>query len=421
MPWRDEETILGPTQRLTPEGFLLCKDVPIARTGEQLYHATELPLLGIADGMIRVARDEAEVFDPASMASFAGKPIVDDHPDDWIVPDNIASHQIGTVANVRRSGGLLLADLLFTARRGIDLVRGGKRAVSVGYDARYEQTGPGTARQRRIRCNHVALVDEGRCGPTCSIGDSARRRTMRNETSREAVARLAHEWRTRTVADAGGGEGRSYPTKMPPLLAMRANDAAWCGATLRAMNLRNAQYWTGGGNHAWRARAAAAIRPARYRPRDLRAAAPRDATAREPGHRDGGAIGHRADPAPGRSKHRHPAEPRCGQHHRPRCRAPARRAARDQRRASRPAWPAEDPAMNNQQVHGVPVPIGGPTVRVMNPDGTSEVVELAVQVERERAARVAATAHVRPGMQEFHMREQVRRLQDRATPWTLPR
>ena len=33
MPWHDEETILGPTQRLTPEGFLLCKDVPIARTG----------------------------------------------------------------------------------------------------------------------------------------------------------------------------------------------------------------------------------------------------------------------------------------------------------------------------------------------------------------------------------------------------
>ena len=50
MPWRDEETILGPTQRLTPEGFLLCKDVPIARTGEQLYHASELPMLSMRDG-----------------------------------------------------------------------------------------------------------------------------------------------------------------------------------------------------------------------------------------------------------------------------------------------------------------------------------------------------------------------------------
>jgi hypothetical protein len=55
------------------------------------------------------------------------------------------------VINVRpsRADGVLLADLLFTSRGGIDLVRcKGKRAVSVGYDAGYEQTGPNTARQR---------------------------------------------------------------------------------------------------------------------------------------------------------------------------------------------------------------------------------------------------------------------------------
>jgi hypothetical protein len=180
LPWRDEETILGPTQRLTPEGFLLCQAVPIARTGEQQYHASELPMLGMRDGMISVDREPAEVFDAASIASFAGKPIVDDHPMDMIDPDNITAHQIGTVTNVRASpgDGVLLADLLFTTRRGIELVRGGKRGVSVGYDARYEQTGPDTARQRRIRANHVALVDEARCGPVCSIGDSAKGGTM---------------------------------------------------------------------------------------------------------------------------------------------------------------------------------------------------------------------------------------------------
>jgi alkylhydroperoxidase/carboxymuconolactone decarboxylase family protein YurZ len=179
MPWRDEETILGPTQRLTPEGFLLCKDVPIARTGEQLYHASELPMLSMRDGMISVMREPAEVFDAASIASFSGKPIVNDHPDGFVDPDNVAAHQLGTVTNVRRGDGVLLADLLFTTRRGIELVRNGKRGVSVGYDARYEQTGPDTARQRRIRANHVALVDEARCGPVCSIGDSAKGGAMR--------------------------------------------------------------------------------------------------------------------------------------------------------------------------------------------------------------------------------------------------
>ena len=42
MPWCGDDTVLGPTQRLTPEGLLLAKDVPAARTGEQLYHPIEL-------------------------------------------------------------------------------------------------------------------------------------------------------------------------------------------------------------------------------------------------------------------------------------------------------------------------------------------------------------------------------------------
>jgi hypothetical protein len=67
--WRDEEIVLSPRQKLTQEGFLRCDSVPIARTGEQLYHATELPLFGITDGMIRVMRDAAEVFDPKSIAA----------------------------------------------------------------------------------------------------------------------------------------------------------------------------------------------------------------------------------------------------------------------------------------------------------------------------------------------------------------
>ena len=40
------------------------------------------------------------------------------------------------MTNVRRGDGVLLADLLFTTRRGIELVRNGKRGVSVGYDGR---------------------------------------------------------------------------------------------------------------------------------------------------------------------------------------------------------------------------------------------------------------------------------------------
>jgi hypothetical protein len=182
MAYHDEEVVLGPKQRLTPEGFLLCRDVPLARIGAQQYHALELPMDARSDGvqMIDVERPPSEVFDPSSVASFQGKPIVDDHPLDMIDPDNIHAHQIGTVINVRRGmppdDDVLLGDMLFTSRRGIELVRNGKRAVSVGYDANYVRTGRGTARQSRIRANHVALVDEGRCGGRCMIGDAKPRR-----------------------------------------------------------------------------------------------------------------------------------------------------------------------------------------------------------------------------------------------------
>jgi hypothetical protein len=160
----------------TPEGFLLVRDVPIARTGIQMYRFNELPdVKPNADGWIFVDREPSEVFDAVSIASFTGKPITNDHPNDHVTPDNWPELAIGTVQHPRRGSGhnndVLVADLLFTTNKGIDAVRRGKRALSVGYDAAYEQDAPGTARQRHIIANHVALVDEGRCGERCVILD----------------------------------------------------------------------------------------------------------------------------------------------------------------------------------------------------------------------------------------------------------
>jgi hypothetical protein len=169
---------LSAHQDLTPEGFLLARDIRIARCGTQFYRDVELPdVVAGRDGWICVDRDPSEVFNEDSIASFTGKPITNDHPTTVVTPDNWHNLAIGTVQNVRKGTGsdhdCLVADLLFTTQRGIDLIRTGKRALSVGYDAFYEQTSPGRARQRQIVANHVALVDEGRCGPRCTIVDGA--------------------------------------------------------------------------------------------------------------------------------------------------------------------------------------------------------------------------------------------------------
>jgi hypothetical protein len=182
MPWHEDETQLGQKQSLTSEGFLIARDVPLARTGIQHYAPHELLAADIAfpaDRLIEIERTADEVFAPTSIRSFEGKPLVDEHPADFIGPDDVAQHQIGTVFNVRRGAppddDLLLGDLIITSPRGIALVRNGKRAVSVGYSANYDQTGPASARQTKIRANHIALVDEGRCGDRCMIGDRAMR------------------------------------------------------------------------------------------------------------------------------------------------------------------------------------------------------------------------------------------------------
>ncbi|GAC1042268.1 DUF2213 domain-containing protein [Rhizobium sp. No.120] len=176
-------TELGPKQRETPEGYLVCEDVPIARTGELVYVPGEIeatqgqePLKAGRDGVIRVMREEDEVFSPVAMASFLGKPVTIEHPDEWVTPENWRSLAIGVVFNVRRGEGefadTLMADLLIQEQSGIDAIRAGKRELSCGYDADYEAVEPGVARQFNILGNHVALVDKGRCGLRCAVRDS---------------------------------------------------------------------------------------------------------------------------------------------------------------------------------------------------------------------------------------------------------
>ena len=167
---------LGATQSLTPEGFLLCQGVPIKRTGTMMYGPGETPIKPGKDGLSWVTRDASALFVDPAVASYMGKPVVNDHPPEDVTPANWKKYAIGTVLNPRRGDGydndVLLADLLITDAGAIRDVQAGKRDVSAGYDADYEQTGEGEGRQTNIIGNHVALVTKGRCGPRCSIGDS---------------------------------------------------------------------------------------------------------------------------------------------------------------------------------------------------------------------------------------------------------
>ncbi|MBV8159127.1 MAG: DUF2213 domain-containing protein [Dyella sp.] len=167
---------LGPKRSLTPEGFLLCEEVPVARTGEMLYGPGEVPVEPGPDGLIRISRTAEEVFRDATQASCMGKDITLDHPDDFVQPSNFAMLTQGVMLNPRRGTGLaddlLVADLLIKHPASIKAVQEDEiEEVSLGYEADYEQVSPGRGVQRNIVVNHVALVERGRCGPRCAIGD----------------------------------------------------------------------------------------------------------------------------------------------------------------------------------------------------------------------------------------------------------
>lgn len=160
---------------MTPEGFVRLR-ARIGRTGLHDYSAAELghPAGFAPEDRVRVYRPPAEVFDAASMASFAGKPVTDDHPPAMVDAANWRRYAVGHAGEqVVQDGEHLATDLVIADAAAADRARAGA-ALSNGYHADFVFE-PGTtpdgepydALQRNIRGNHIALVDDGRCGDSC--------------------------------------------------------------------------------------------------------------------------------------------------------------------------------------------------------------------------------------------------------------
>ena len=66
---------IGPRRRLTPEGFLLCESVPIARTGWMMYGPNETPVKTGDNGLALIHRGPADLFRPSTIQSFVGKSV----------------------------------------------------------------------------------------------------------------------------------------------------------------------------------------------------------------------------------------------------------------------------------------------------------------------------------------------------------
>lgn len=152
----------------TPEGYLICTDAILARTGKQTYRRSEVFSDSDDDSEIEVDRKAEEVFAPATLASFENKPITVEHPDENVTPDNYGSLSVGFVRDVRRGKtqdgqDVMLGTLVITDAQTIEEIENGEHTdLSCGYDC--DIADEANPQQRNIRGNHVALCEQGRAG-----------------------------------------------------------------------------------------------------------------------------------------------------------------------------------------------------------------------------------------------------------------
>jgi hypothetical protein len=168
--------------RLTRDGYLVA-DAKIARTGIQLYTGKEVDpenAQGFRDrAVVRVYRSEAEVFSTDAMASFAHKPITDDHPAEAVSSKNWKAHSVGMTGNeIARDGAFIRVPMVVMDAASIQNWKDGKRELSCGYESQIVFDAGTTpegeaydAIQTNIRGNHLAIVGRGRAGSECRIGD----------------------------------------------------------------------------------------------------------------------------------------------------------------------------------------------------------------------------------------------------------
>lgn len=160
---------LGPHKFKTPEGYLICTDAILSRTGKQEYKRCEIfgDSCDDPDKVVNVDRTDEEVFSDKAMASFENKPVCIEHPDVDVNAENHNELAVGFVRDVHKGeykgSPVMMGTLVITDKDAVEAVENKEyEELSCGYDCDIEDDG--NPCQRNIRGNHVALCKQGRAG-----------------------------------------------------------------------------------------------------------------------------------------------------------------------------------------------------------------------------------------------------------------
>lgn len=160
---------LGSHKFKTPEGYLICTDAILSRTGKQEYKRCELfgDTCEDPDKIVNVERTDDEVFSDKAMASFENKAVCIEHPDHDVNAENHNELAVGFVRDIHKGEDngkpVMMGTLVITDKDAVEAVESGEyKELSCGYDCDIDDDGEPC--QRNIRGNHVALCKQGRAG-----------------------------------------------------------------------------------------------------------------------------------------------------------------------------------------------------------------------------------------------------------------
>lgn len=170
----------------TPEGYLICTDAILARTGKQTYTHNEVFNDGDSSE-VEVDRPYDQVMNEKTLASFENKPVTWDHPSEEVNVGNYKELSVGYVRDVHQGKidgqDVILGNLVITDQDAINAIESGEHTdLSCGYDCDIVEDEAGFA-QHNIRGNHIALCQQGRAG-NARIVDSIKDDAIENAVKR---------------------------------------------------------------------------------------------------------------------------------------------------------------------------------------------------------------------------------------------
>lgn len=163
-------------------GWAEIRSNPLSKVGVFPYLGKQIHPDLEPEKIYNVYRPEEELSDPDTIDSFKLLPWIDDHvmlgsEDDGLTPPERKGIHGIIGEDVHFEDGYLKGNLKIFSEKLAKLIENGKKELSIGYRCLYDMVSgiyngqPYDAIQRKIRGNHLALVDEGRAGRDVAVLD----------------------------------------------------------------------------------------------------------------------------------------------------------------------------------------------------------------------------------------------------------